>query len=425
MHQECARIPRRRHWVVILLCLTVFAADAASQKNPSPAANPRELSSKKEDLDDLRQRLEQLKKELAAGESARDEAADQLRGHEKSISDLQRELHELARSRQSHLDRQQELGRQTEQAERRLSQQQGHLDRLLIQQYMTGSPGPLHLLLSGQSPNQTTRDVTYLGLIALARQDVVKDTAALIEQKKRLAEETRLQSEAIAAIEAQQRQQQEKMLAQRQQRQVTLAGISSRLKAQRREIDTLRRDEQRLAQLIDRIAKLLAQKAKASKAKPKRPLATAPKTPGERQLATGPATDVSGRAFAALKGRLPAPASGPIRQKFGAVLEGGGRGKGIFIGSSAGSEVRAVADGQVVFADWLRGFGNLIVLDHADGFLSVYGYNEAVLKQVGDEVRSGDRIAAIGNSGGRSETGLYFELRRRGEAIDPGQWLRR
>lgn len=425
MHQECERIPRRRLWAGILLCLTVLGADAASQKNTSPAANPRELSSKKEDLDDLRQRLDQLKKELATGESARDEAADQLREHEKSISDLQRELHELARSRESHLDRQQELLRQTEQAERRLSQQQGHLDRLLIQQYMTGSPGPLHLLLSGQSPNQTTRDVTYLGLIALARQDVVKDTAALIEQKKRLAEETRLQSEAIAAIEAQQRQQQEKMLAQRQQRQLTLAGISSRLKAQRREIETLRRDEQRLAQLIDRIAKLLAQKAKASKAKPKRPLATAPKKPGERQLAMGPAADVSGRAFAALKGKLPAPASGPIRQKFGALQEGGGRSKGIFIGSSAGSEVRAVADGQVVFADWLRGFGNLVVLDHADGFLSVYGYNEAVLKQVGDEVRSGDRIAAIGNSGGRSETGLYFELRRRGEAIDPGQWLRR
>lgn len=424
MHQECERVPRLRLWVGILLCLALVGANAASPKN-SAAANPRELSSKKEDLVDLRQRLEQLKKELAAGESARDEAADQLRGHEKSISDLQRELHELARSREHHVDRQQELGRQTLQAERQLQQQQGHLDRLLIQQYMTGSPGPLHLLLSGQSPNQTTRDVTYLGLIALARQGVVNETVALIEQKKHLAEETRQQSEAIAAIETQQRQQQEKMLTQRQQRQLMLASISSRLNAQRLEIDTLRRDEQRLSQLIKRIAKLLAQKAKAGKAKPKRPLATAPRKSGERQVSTAPATDVSGRAFATLKGKLPAPANGAIRQKFGALIDGGGRGKGIFIGSSAGNEVRAVADGRVVFADWLRGFGNLIVLDHDDGYLSVYGYNEAVLKQVGDEVRSGDRIAAIGNSGGRSETGLYFELRRQGEAIDPGQWLRR
>lgn len=424
MHQECERIPRLRLWSGLLLCLTLIGANAAPQKNTA-VANPQELSSKKEDLGDLRQRLELLKKELAAGESARDEAADQLRGHEKAISDLQRELHELARSREQHLDRQHELGRQAQQAERQLSQQQSHLDRLLIQQYMTGSPGPLHLLLSGQSPNQTTRDVTYLGLIAQARQGVVNETVALIEQKKRLAEETRQQSEAITAIEAQQRQQQQKMLAQRQQRQLTLASISSRLKAQRREMETLRRDEQRLAQLINRIAKLLAQKAKASKAKPKRPATSATKKPGERQLATGPTTNVSGRAFATLKGKLPAPASGPIRQKFGALIDGGGRGKGIFIGSSAGGEVRAVADGQVVFADWLRGFGNLIVLDHDDGYLSVYGYNEAVLKQVGDEVRSGDRIAAIGNSGGRSETGLYFELRRQGEAIDPGQWLRR
>lgn len=426
------RIRRGCFCVAVLLCLASGNATAASKKSPPPAlANSQQLSSSKENLDDLRQRIDQLKKDLAQGETVRNEAADQLREHEKAISDLQRELHELGRARESHLQRQEELGSQALQAERQLAQQQSHLDRLLIQQYMTGSPGPLHLLLSGQNPNQTARDMTYLGVIAQARQGVVNETTQLIAEKKRLADETRQQAEAIAAIETQQRKQQDEMLVQRQNRQKMLLAISSRIDVQRREIETLRRDEQRLARLIDRITRLLAQKAKAVKTQPKRP---APPTPAEKHpkgagqapiIAAPPDREERSGTFAALRGKLSPPTSGPVSQKFGAAQDGGGRGKGIFIRSPAGNEVRAVAAGQVVFADWLRGFGNLIVIDHGDGFLSVYGHNEAVLKQVGDKVRTGDPIAAVGNSGGRSETGLYFELRRQGEAIDPGQWLRR
>ena len=409
--------------MTLLLCLTMSQADATSKKNLPSSASPQELSTKREDLDDLRQRLELLKKDLAAGESARNEAADQLRVHEKSISDLQRELHQLSLARESHQARIQELASQMQQFERQLLQQQGHLDRLLIQHYMTGSPGPLHLLLSGESPNQSARDMTYLGLIAQARQSVVNETVSLIETKKRLTEETQQQAESIAAIEALQRKQQEEMQAQRQLRQQMLASISNRVSAQRREIETLRRDEQRLSQLISRISRLLAQKAKA-RPKSKIPAPAPVKPAGERpRSASGDDAPIA--RFVTLKGKLITPAKGSIAQRFGGVQEGGARSKGIFIRSPAGSEVRSVANGQVVFADWLRGFGNLIVLDHADGFMSVYGYNDAVLKQVGDEVRSGDRIASVGNSGGRSETGLYFELRRQGEAIDPGQWLHR
>ena len=427
MHRACERSSRDFFWTALCACLVamaVAAAPTATAKERSPTPDSRTLSSKKEDLDELRQRMEQLKKELASGESARSEVSDQLREHETAISNLQRELHELSRARESHLLRQQELGKQTVSAEQQLLRQQAHLNRLLIQQYMTGEPGPLHLLLSGQSPNQTTRDVTYLGLIAQARQDVVRETQSLIDEKKRLTEETRLQAEALAANEAQQRKQQEAMIVERQQRQKTLAGIASRLQAQQREIETLRRDEQRLSRLIDRIAQLLAQKAKAAKKKPKRPVVTSEKKRPGSPTKTAPEPSSQEGGLASLKGKLPSPTSGQIAQRFGVPIEGGTRSKGLFIRSAGGSEVRSVADGQVVFADWLRGFGNLVVLDHGDGFLSVYGYNDAVLKHVGDEVRSGERIASVGNSGGRPETGLYFELRRQGEAIDPVRWLR-
>jgi len=420
-------------WTAVFLGLTIHHAGAASNKDTVPhKGGVREISNKKEDLDDLRQRIDQLKKDVAAGESARNEAADQLREHEKAISDLQRDLHELARTRESHLLRQTELNDQARLAEGHLSQQQRHLDRLLVQQYISGSPGPLHLLLSGQNPNQTARDMTYLGVIAQARQGVVNETTSLIEEKKRLADESRLQAEAIAGIEVRQREQQEALIVQRQQHQKLLAGISKRVDSQRKEIDTLRRDEKRLAQLIDRLNAMLAEKMRraeqAKKAEQvKKKAKPSPPQPGKRlpEPEPTPMPGTDGRSLASVRGKLPYPATGTVSQKFGAAQEGGGKSKGIFIRSAAGGEVRSIADGQVVFADWLRGFGNLVVIDHGNGFLSVYGYNEAVLKRLGDEVRGGDRIASVGNSGGRSETGLYFELRRQGEAIDPGLWLRR
>ena len=110
--------------------------------------------------------------------------------------------------------------------------------------------------------------------------------------------------------------------------------------------------------------------------------------------------------------------------RFGAGREeSGSQWKGLFIRSATGETVHAVADGQVVYADWLRGFGNLLILDHGNGFMSLYGHNEGLLRQVGEKVRSGDPIARVGATGGLQETGLYFELRREGKPFDPMAWV--
>jgi septal ring factor EnvC (AmiA/AmiB activator) len=135
-----------------------------------------------------------------------------------------------------------------------------------------------------------------------------------------------------------------------------------------------------------------------------------------------------GSQFAQMRGRLPLPVAGEITGRFGAPrkVEGAGTAptwKGIFIKAPAGAGVRAVATGQVVFADWLRGFGNLMVIDHGEGFLSVYGNNESLLRNVGDRVAVGDVVAAVGNTGGIEQTGLYFELRFRGRPFDPLNWV--
>ena len=117
------------------------------------------------------------------------------------------------------------------------------------------------------------------------------------------------------------------------------------------------------------------------------------------------------------------PARGAVSNRFGAARQEGSTWKGLFIRAGAGSEVKAIAGGRVVFADWMRGFGNLLIVDHGDSYLSIYGNNDSLLKQVGEAVRGGDTVAAVGNSGGNPESGLYFELRHQGQPLDPLKWV--
>ncbi|MDR0440457.1 MAG: peptidoglycan DD-metalloendopeptidase family protein, partial [Candidatus Accumulibacter sp.] len=127
--------------------------------------------------------------------------------------------------------------------------------------------------------------------------------------------------------------------------------------------------------------------------------------------------------FTAMRGRLRLPVRGTVTNRYGGQRQEGSTWKGLFIRAAQGSEIRAIADGRVVFSDWMRGFGNLLIVDHGDGYLSIYGYNDAVLTQVGDDVRGGDSIATAGNSGGNPESGLYFELRHQGQPVDPLKWV--
>jgi septal ring factor EnvC (AmiA/AmiB activator) len=156
-------------------------------------------------------------------------------------------------------------------------------------------------------------------------------------------------------------------------------------------------------------------------APPKPAAPQAPRSSPPREADTGGASG----AFARLRGKLHLPVKGTLAGRFGTPRPEGGSWKGLFIRAGEGAEVRAVAAGRVVFADWLRGFGNLLIIDHDDGFLSVYGNNQSLLRQPGEEARSGEVVATVGNSGGNPESGLYFELRHRGQVFDPMKWVAR
>jgi septal ring factor EnvC (AmiA/AmiB activator) len=198
-----------------------------------------------------------------------------------------------------------------------------------------------------------------------------------------------------------------------------LERIAGELRSGRNEKSTLLEDEQRLARLVEEIGRVLAGRPGAGHARDAREPA---RPAGESPLAAG-RTEGS---FSALRGRLGFPVAGEIAQRRTAPGRTAAPGaKGVFLRAREGDAVRAVAAGRVVYADWMRGFGNLLIVDHGEAYLSIYGNNESLLKQPGEAVSAGESIATVGASGGNEESGLYFELRHLGKSFDPLRWLKR
>ena len=375
------------------------------------------VAEKKAELKELQGRIDALRQNLAKSEESKAYAADQLRETESTISAANRRLRELGTARGEVQAELADLEQQTQRLLRQTETQQNQLARLMFRHYLRGDADALQLLIAGRDPNQAARDYHFLTLLSKAKADLIGSLRAAAAEKKRLSEAAREKGDKLAEIEKQQQQEHAALLAQRQQRQATLAKVADRIKAQRREIDTLKHDEQRLGKLIEGLAKLVVVKPQAK---------AGPVRPGEKPVLKNehiPDPVAAGGQFAALKGKLRLPVKGAIAGRFGTPrAEGGTTWKGVYIRAADGTEVHAVAPGRVVFSDWLRGFGNLLIVDHGDGFLSVYGNNESLLLQAGETVKGGEAVATVGNSGGNPESGLYFELRHQGQAFDPLKW---
>ena len=374
------------------------------------------VDTKRSELKELQGRIGALQKELANSEASKADAADGLRDIESSISVVNAKLRELGDKRAAVQAQLNDLEQQSQQLSAQIERQQQQLSRLLYQQFVHGNDDALHLLLAGSDPNQSARERYFLTLLSREKANLLDTMRDTLKEKKRLTDTARDKNEELATIEKQQQTERAALLAKQKERQVMLAKIAGRIKAQKKQIDTLRGNEKRISRLIDGLARLaIRPKSKHSEPAP---------APRRGRIARGPdLSNVSG-AFAALRGSLHLPVRGVIADRFGS--QHGDRTttwKGIFIRAAEGGDVHAVAAGTVVYADWLRGFGNLMIVDHGDNFLSVYGNNQSLLREAGTEVKAGESIATVGASGGNEESGLYFELRHQGQPFDPLLWI--
>jgi septal ring factor EnvC (AmiA/AmiB activator) len=379
--------------------LVLFAALAAALPASGAwgADDRRSVDSRREAL---HSRMEKLRAELAETEVDRNEAREELRDSEKAISEANRALRELNQRRAATSEQLASLATRKKLAADALTARERTLGQLLTVLYRGGEPNPLKVLLSGDDPNQVARDLHYLSYLSRANAQLLDAYRADLAHTEELEATAREAGSELEEIERTRRDEREQLVKQLAARRKVLQKLGDRIQAQRREVKTLQADEARLARLVERIS---------------RPAASARPAKGGDRARAAPATTPGGASEPLL-----APLRGVLVHRFGAARPEGGPGwKGIFIRAAGGTEVHAAAAGEVVFADWMRGYGNLIILDHGSGLLTIYGNNESVLKSVGDRVAAGEAIATVGASGGAEETGLYFETRREGRAFDP------
>lgn len=367
----------------------------------------------KEDLRALRERLEQLRQKVAGSEGAHAQAADALKASETAISNANRALRERA-AEQARVE--EELRRLTQEniaLQKNLHARQGELSQLLYARYVEGEASLLRNLLSGEELGEGARDFVYQSHLLRAQARLIGDLHSDLDRSRKIEAGMQTKRGELDALEAAQLKERQTLLAQAEEKRKVLARLAQQIKSQRRELQTAQRNEARLAKLVEELNKAL-------KAKRKSPPKTAKGPRNERV----PEASAGDSVFGSLKGRLRLPVKGELTGRFGAPLQDSGlASKGLFIRAREGDEVRAVAKGQVVFADWLRGFGNLLILSHDGGYMTVYGNNEALLKHPGDEVDTGDAIATVGSSGGNETAGLYFEMRHQGRPFDPLPWV--
>lgn len=390
----------------------------------------------------LRQKLNTLKREIHQTEAAKEHAADALAESEAAISDAKRSLRELAAEQKQISHKLSSLAKSQRQLQQQVSRQQQQLNGLLREQYMTGNEDRTKLLLSGDNPNRINRDLWYMGYLSKAQSkllDELRGNLDAVEENKLQTE--RLQKDLKEA--AREEQAQQAVLEQEKaKRAALLASLSTKLATQRTEAGNIERNEQRLGTLVNQLSKLIEQQRKADAERAARERATqraeqkanTPAPPASRQnsqlsartynaLTPEDGSNANASAFRSLRGKLRLPVRGELVAKYGGKRDEGPNWKGLFIRTEEGSEVKAIADGQVIFADWLRGFGNLVIIDHGDQYLTIYGNNQSLFKRAGEPVKTGDVIASTGASGGIDQPGLYFEMRHQGRPFDPLGWV--
>lgn len=405
-----------------LLSLALAASPAAleakkkgaAHKESAAAARPEGPASEQQ-LKELRGRIEKLQSELSSAEESRGEAEGELRKSDQALSEAHRALFDLRQQRVALEGQLADIGARENDTRASLAKQQELAATLLRLQYRQGATDRLRLALEGHDIATVERHLQYYGYIQRGRAELIAGLRRKGEELAILEADATQRRDALADNERGQADESASLERERAARAATVKKLAGEIERNRRQIGRLKRDEARLARLVEEIARALA-------AKPKQAPPPARGEPVDRVADAS----LAARPFASLKGRLRLPVAGELANHYGERRdETGSTWKGLFIHAVTGETVHAVADGLVVYADWLRGFGNLLILDHGGGYMSLYAYNEGLLRRVGEKVRAGDPVANVGASGSSADSGLYFELRRDGKPFDPQQWTAR
>jgi septal ring factor EnvC (AmiA/AmiB activator) len=355
------------------------------------------VDAKEAELKQIRGRIEAIRKALHADAERRDALAAQLKSADLAIQSARQRLAEVRAERVDTEKKLAALQREQTETRRQVDAEREALAGELAAAYMNGRQEQLKLVLNQQDPARLGRMMAYYGYFGRARAARIDRIKERLEHLALLNENISAEAARLKRLEAENERNVQALAGAREQRAQTLAQVQAKLKSRNQELAKLQRDAQALEKLVAELRRAIEEFP---------------------ELAEQP--------FQKVKGKLPWPVKGNVLAKFGELRAGGPlKWQGIVIGAQRGTQVRAPYYGRVVYADWLPGLGLLLVLDHGDGYMSLYGNNEQLYRRVGERVAPGDIIGAVGDAQGVGKPGLYLEIRKGRQTLDPATWLAR
>jgi len=349
-------------------------------------------------LQALGETIKTLQSELRSTKNTKNQLQNSLQESEERRAELTKKVNKikeaLAREKK-HLN---QLQSQRNELEKNKQEQKNVLDETIRQAYQLGQQSQLKLLLNQDNPQRIDRLMRYHEYIVDAHQTQITEYTHTLTELAAVTTRINASSDELILQRKALEKQQRALNQSKKQRLAAIKNISQSLRKKDQQLSSLNTDQQRLQKLLEEATNTLSNLKLPDNAEP----------------------------FKTLRGKLPMPTKGKVLLSYGKPLFDGKLSRnGILIGNRMGADVVSVHYGRVIFSDYLRGHGLLLIIDHGDGYMSLYGHNETLLKEVGDWASAGEKIATVGNSGGQTRVGLYFEIRSQGKPENPQPWLQR
>ncbi len=350
-------------------------------------------------LEELRSQIQILQNNLEQTRDKRDQERSRLRTIEQKMGKLHKQIRELNQNLATETSRLSNLKVREKRTLLELQQQSDSLHIQIRAAYTMGRQEYLKILLSQQNPSDISRVLTYYRYLNQARNQRIHKVEKSLKNLGAVRKQISTRAQALQLLGEKRKARQQKLRLARADHHKILVSLDRQVRDQAKELSRLKKDERRLGSLVNRLQDLMAD--------------------------IPPPVNLEAR-FGGQKGRLKLPVRGKITANFGSPRQLGDlRWKGVFVASKTGAPVNAIFRGRVAYADWLRGFGLLLIIDHGDGFMTLYGHNQSLYKEVGDWVKTGQVIAGSGNTGNPPQPGVYFEVRHNGKPSDPLKWCKR
>jgi len=387
---------RRAALIALSVCLSVAVCLAAAAVGGSPARSERSKQAEAQArLEAVQAEINRAREQATRSRAEADRVSRELKRAELSLAAARQTLASLEVERARRAAERSALAAQRADRGARLDAERTALEREVRAAYVMGRSEPLKLLLNQEDPARAGRMLAYYGYFGRARAGEIDRIEADLRDLDALDARLATEDQALAALEARQHDELGALEQARAVRSAALASLEAESRTSAARLERLQREQAGLESLLREL---------------------------RRAAEAGPPEGHG--AFARLQGRLAWPVPGRIAARYGETRAGGLKWNGELIDTQRGVGVRAVADGRVIFADWLPGLGLLTILDHGDGYLSLYGHNERLYVAAGTRVTAGETIAAAGDSGGSPRPALYFEIRKGGRPIDPRPWFK-